>query len=206
LHPARPRETIPPHSTPSRLPTMSIKFSCPKCKTVYTVNELSAGKEFECKSCGARMRVPGESRPEPRANEPEPARVQTVTVEDRRVPPPAPVPERERESEHEHEHEPDREPERQSRRARVDRDGNDFQRWFRGLPVPAVVSIVVWAMTFVSVFVIGLVWFSMMRQAPTAIQEAGASAMAAALLIGVYVVARSVEKILASIQYSRKRA
>jgi predicted Zn finger-like uncharacterized protein len=37
---------------------MSIRFSCPVCKTSYTVRDADSGKKAECKKCGQRIQVP----------------------------------------------------------------------------------------------------------------------------------------------------
>jgi hypothetical protein len=37
---------------------VSIRFTCPICKTAYTVNDRNAGQKAECKVCGQRLQVP----------------------------------------------------------------------------------------------------------------------------------------------------
>lgn len=51
------RPTLPPP------PTGPIRFECPACKTNYSVNRLSAGKEIDCRTCGGRLTVPGTPMP-----------------------------------------------------------------------------------------------------------------------------------------------
>ena len=41
---------------------MSIRFTCPVCKTAYMVNDRDAGKKSECKQCGQRLQVPAPQR------------------------------------------------------------------------------------------------------------------------------------------------
>lgn len=37
---------------------MTIRFTCPSCKTPYTVKDADAGKKADCKVCGQRIQVP----------------------------------------------------------------------------------------------------------------------------------------------------
>jgi transcription elongation factor Elf1 len=71
-----------------------IRFECPGCGAAYTVNQVSAGKSMDCRSCGQTMTVPGalgyrdESRPPPR-----PAALPVAPFDEREEPAPPPDPE-----------------------------------------------------------------------------------------------------------------
>jgi hypothetical protein len=91
------------------------------------------------------------------------------------------------------------------REERDEPEDRDNYRPVNTLGCSAVISLSVWIATIVVAAVVGLLWLAMMSGAEGAIQEAAASAMAAAWLIGVYVVARSVEKILAVVGTMRSR-
>lgn len=45
-------------AVPRRSDEDTIRFVCPACKTVYTVDAKVAGKKAACKSCGQRIQVP----------------------------------------------------------------------------------------------------------------------------------------------------
>jgi hypothetical protein len=55
---------------------------------------------------------------------------------------------------------------------------------------------VVWALTAVGTFGVGLIWLLAMKASETVFQECAVSAAAAAVLIGVYIVARAATEIL----------
>jgi DNA-directed RNA polymerase subunit RPC12/RpoP len=42
---------------------MSIRFSCPSCKSIFTVAVEYAGKRTECRVCGQRIEVPAPQEP-----------------------------------------------------------------------------------------------------------------------------------------------
>ncbi len=54
---------------------MPIEFSCPSCKTRYSVKDELAGKGAKCGKCGHRMKIPVLAPPEP---EPEPAAAESA--------------------------------------------------------------------------------------------------------------------------------
>lgn len=62
---------------------MSINFSCPVCKTAYTVNDRDAGRKSSCAKCGQRLQVPASPAVAP-------SRHKTILGE---TAPPAPPPE-----------------------------------------------------------------------------------------------------------------
>lgn len=64
----------------------------------------------------------------------------------------------------------------------------------------AVCQIVVWVVTGAITVLAGLIWLLMMRASTSAVQESAVSAAAAAVLVGVYIVARSADKVLGMVR------
>ncbi len=67
----------------------------------------------------------------------------------------------------------------------------------------AVAQIVVWAIAAGVTVLLGLLWLLMMKASTNAIQESTVSASAAAVLIGVYILARAADKVLGTIRAIR---
>jgi predicted Zn finger-like uncharacterized protein len=158
---------------------MSIRFACPSCQTSYTVNNASAGKSAECKACGHRMRIPAAGSPA------------------RPVETPSAKPDPGWEPVEEERQEPVR---RRDDERTGDRDARDDWPAPRRPRAPGggfrVAACVVWAPTGVAALGVGGLWLLMMKGAESAIQEAAGAAMSAAMLVGVYVVARAATEIL----------
>lgn len=68
----------------------------------------------------------------------------------------------------------------------------------------AVAQIIVWCIAAFLTILVGLVWLLMMTGSKSAIQESSGSAMAAAVLIGIYILARAADKILGTIRSMRE--
>ena len=64
----------------------------------------------------------------------------------------------------------------------------------------AVATIFVWAVAAFLTLLVGFAWLAMMNKANGAPQEAAASAIAAAVEIGIYIVARAASEVLATIR------
>ena len=54
---------------------MSIRFKCPKCNTILSAPDTSAGKKGQCSKCKTAMRIPTPSKPSKPAA---PAKKETV--------------------------------------------------------------------------------------------------------------------------------
>lgn len=86
-----------------------------------------------------------------------------------------------------------------------DRDDDDYEparRKPRGAGL-AVAQIIVWVIAGGVTVLVGLLWLWMMHKSTNAIQETDVSAMAAAVTVGVYVIARSADKILGTVRSMR---
>jgi hypothetical protein len=194
---------------------VSIRFTCPSCASVSNAPDDAAGKKARCPNCGHISRIPAagilvpQGEPPPVSGGPPAGSVELasqVPVLDE-----APrYPERDeagddrpgrgtsdrRRWDDDYDLEP--EPRRPRRGHREPEDDGAGER--EPLSAGRVLAQVFIRCGFVAVLLAtaltGLGWLAGMRQANSAIQEASVSASAAAVMIGFYVAARSVEKVI----------